>query len=87
MEDNKWHVNLVRSPLGRWQLGQQSRWNDNIKIDLRRKVGGTIWIELLQNGTIGLHLVSSVLCSHISQSGRAHKFDLETGVNKFLASN
>jgi len=26
-----------------------------------------------------------VLCSHILQTGRAHEFHIETGVNKFLA--
>jgi len=40
MEDNKWHVNLVRSVLGRWRLGKQSWWNDNIKVDLRGKSWG-----------------------------------------------
>ena len=40
MEGNKWHVNLVRSVLGRWRLGKQSRWNDNIKVDLRGKSWG-----------------------------------------------
>jgi len=40
MEDNKWHVNLVRSVLARWRLGKQSRWNDNIKVDLRGKSWG-----------------------------------------------
>jgi len=40
VEGNKWHVNLVRSVLGRWRLGKQSRWNDNIKVDLRGKSWG-----------------------------------------------
>ena len=26
-----------------------------------------------------------MLCSHISQTGRAHEYHIETGVNKFLA--
>jgi hypothetical protein len=41
MEENKCNVNLVRSPLGRWRLGKQSRWNDNIKMDLR----GKSWVK------------------------------------------
>jgi len=44
-------------------------------------------MELLQNDIVRLYDVCSVLCSHISQPGRALKFHLETDVNEFLASN
>jgi hypothetical protein len=37
--DNKWYVNLVWSVLERWRLENQSRWNDNINMDLGEKVG------------------------------------------------
>lgn len=52
-----------------------------------KNLGGTMWMESLQNGIVRLHSVYSLLCCNISQPGRAHKFRLETNVDRFLASN
>ena len=39
-------------------------------------------MELVANDTVGLYDVCTVLCCHIAH---AHKFHVETGVNKCLA--
>ena len=44
-----------------------------------------MWMELLQNGIVRLYGVCWVLCCSISQPGRAHKFHLETDLDRFLA--
>jgi len=41
-----------------------------------------MWMELVENDTVGFYDVCSVLCCHIAH---VHKFHVETGVNKCLA--
>ena len=51
------HRVLVGKPEGKRQLGRpRSRWEDNIKMDLREVGGGGNWMELAQDRERWRHL-------------------------------
>jgi hypothetical protein len=53
---------LVGKPEGRRPLGRpRSRWEDNIKMDLREVGGGADWIDLAQDRDRWRALVNAVM--------------------------
>jgi len=56
------HRFLVRKPEGKRPLGRpRRRWEDNIKMDLRKEGGGGDWMELAQDRDRWRALVNTVM--------------------------
>jgi hypothetical protein len=61
-----WSEDLGRRPLGRLS----SRWDDNIKLDLRKiRLDGVDWINLAQDRDQLRDLVNTVKHLHVSVKG------------------